>query len=215
MATDPVSPEVLVSVPDEMEAAAIVGALSQHGIRAHTVGGYTSGFRAEAPGMVKVMVGHGDLDRARELLAEIHAEPGKVDWSNVDVGDRTPLSDEEKAEAERQEKSEAAEPQPWRFQFRLATLLIVQTAVSVALAVGRTLHAVGLLGSVGLFIAVYLLLVAAMVLLMTAGTVVVASDLTRARAIWRYVGRALIVGLVTLAPLVALLRMLEGLGVRL
>jgi hypothetical protein len=208
------TPEVLVSVPDEMEAAAIVGALGEHGIRAQAVGGYTSGFRAEAPGMVKVIVGRGDLARATELLDEIHAGPGRVDWSTVDVGDRTPLSDEEKAAGEREEEGEATEPRPWRFQFSLATLLMVQTAVSVALALGRGIQ-VGMFTAVGLFAGTFLVLLAVMFVLIIAGTVVVASDLTGARAAWRYVGRALAVGLLTLAPLLLLLRILEGLGVRL
>lgn len=214
MKTDPMTPEVLVSVPHETEAAAIVAALGEHGIRAHTVGGYTSGFRAEAPGLVKVVVGRGDLARATELLAQIHAEVGEVDWSKIDVGDRTPLSDEEKAEAEREEHAEPTEPRPWRFQFSLATLIMVQTVVSVALAVWRGLQ-VGMFSAVGLFAAAYLVILAEMFVLIIAGTVVVASDLTRARAAWRYVGRALVVGLVTLAPLLALLKILEELQIRL
>lgn len=210
--TDPMSPEVLVSVPDELEAAAIVGALGEQGIRARTVGGYTSGFRAEAPGMVKVIVGRGDLARAKLLLADIHAEPGAVDWSKVDVGDPTPWSEEEDAEAA--DQGEATEPRPTRFQFRLATLLIVQTALSVALALWRGIH-VGMFSALGLFAATFLLLLAVMFVLITAGTVVVASDPPRARAAWRYVGRALVVGLVMLAPLLAVLKILEELRIRL
>jgi hypothetical protein len=43
----------------------------------------------------------------------------------------------------------------------------------------------------------------------------VASDLTRARAVWRYAGRGFVVGLVTLAPLLVLLDILEELQMRL
>jgi len=68
-----------------VEAAAIVTALAEHGIEAFAVGGYTSGFRAEAPGEVRVVVKHVDADRARQTLAEIGQEPGEVDWSKVDV----------------------------------------------------------------------------------------------------------------------------------
>jgi len=76
----------LVSVPSEVEAAAIVTALAEYGIEAHAVGGYTAGFRAEAPGDVKVSVKHADLDRARQALAEIREHPDAIDWSQIDVG---------------------------------------------------------------------------------------------------------------------------------
>jgi hypothetical protein len=71
VATDPNRPEPLLSVRTEIEAAAIVTALAGHDIGAFAVGGYTAGFRAEAPGDVRVMVKHADLDRARQALAEI------------------------------------------------------------------------------------------------------------------------------------------------
>jgi hypothetical protein len=85
MTPDPNRPEPLLSVCSDVEAAAIVTALAEHGIEAFAVGGYTSGFRAEAPGEVRVLVKHVDADRARQTLAEIGQEPGEVDWSKVDV----------------------------------------------------------------------------------------------------------------------------------
>jgi hypothetical protein len=86
MTADPNNPEVLTSVRTDVEAAAIVGALAARGIEASTTGGYTAGFRAEAPGYVNVVVKYADLDRARHALAEIEQDQSEVDWSQVDVG---------------------------------------------------------------------------------------------------------------------------------
>ncbi|MBU4273221.1 MAG: DUF2007 domain-containing protein [Planctomycetes bacterium] len=85
MTPDPDRSETLLSVADEIEAAAIVGYLDQCGIRAFAAGGYTSGFKAEAPGDVKILVKQADLDRARKALAENQEHESVVDWSNVDV----------------------------------------------------------------------------------------------------------------------------------
>jgi hypothetical protein len=87
MPSDPNNPEVLTSVRTEVEAAAIVGALAARSIGASTTGGYTAGFRAEAPGCVNVIVRNEDLDRARYVLAEIEQDQTDVDWSQVDVGE--------------------------------------------------------------------------------------------------------------------------------
>lgn len=87
MNVDPQNLEVLVSVPNEIEAAAILNALQEHGIKAVASGGYTSGFKAEAPGEVKVLVKHGDTDRAQTLLSQIRSGQGQIDWTNFDVGD--------------------------------------------------------------------------------------------------------------------------------
>lgn len=205
MAGDAMSPEVLVSVPSEMEAAAIVDALAEHGIRARAVGGYTSGFRAEAPGDVKVVVGRADLARARELLAEIRSEPVEVDWSEVDVGDGLPGEDEPTEDG----TSEDGLP---RFQFSIATLLAVQTIASVGLAVWKSLH--GWVDFVVVFFVTYLALMAITPLLIAAGTIGVASDLNRARQIWRYLGRALTVGIAIVALLCVFARLAVALGVR-
>lgn len=87
MTTDPNAPVLLASARNEVEAAAICSALAAYGIQASATGGYTSGFKAEAPGEVKVMVKHGDLERAAQALKEIRQEQGKIDWSDVDVGE--------------------------------------------------------------------------------------------------------------------------------
>jgi hypothetical protein len=83
---DPNNPERLISVPTDVEAAAIVAALASHGVEASATGGFTAGFRAEAPGEVQVIVRHADLQRAREILAQIEQVKEKIDWSQVDVG---------------------------------------------------------------------------------------------------------------------------------
>ena len=87
MSTDPNNPEVLTSVSSDIEAAVIVAALTERGIEASTTGGYTAGFRAEAPGGVNVIVRHLDLERAKDVLAEIKQDRPEIDWSQVDVGD--------------------------------------------------------------------------------------------------------------------------------
>jgi hypothetical protein len=62
------------SVPHEAQAAMIVAALEREGIRAFAAGGFISGFRAEAPGWVKVLVREDELPRAKEILARLKAE---------------------------------------------------------------------------------------------------------------------------------------------
>jgi hypothetical protein len=87
MTSDPNSPCVLSSAANEIEAADIVTALSSYDVEASTVGGFTSGFKAEAPGNVQILVRRSDLDRAKRALAEIRQDEGKIDWSSIDVGE--------------------------------------------------------------------------------------------------------------------------------
>ena len=68
------TPETLIAVPNDLEAAMIVSALAARDANATTAGEYTSGFRAEAPGLVKVLVRQCDLQRAREVLDKLAAE---------------------------------------------------------------------------------------------------------------------------------------------
>lgn len=60
-----------------MESAALilVSVLKDAGIRAIATGGFTAGFRAEAPGMVKVQTFEADAARARQVIAEIRKLP--------------------------------------------------------------------------------------------------------------------------------------------
>lgn len=88
------SPTVLVSFPHEMQAGAILNALEQHGIQAQLTGVMTSGFRAEAPGIVSVVVPSTELDQAREVLATVNLDQDEVDWSQVNTGDTSFPSNE-------------------------------------------------------------------------------------------------------------------------
>jgi hypothetical protein len=81
------SPCALVSVASEIQAAGVVSALAEYDIQASVTGGFTSGFKAEAPGGVQIVVRQSDLDRAKAALAEIRADEGKIDWSTIDVGE--------------------------------------------------------------------------------------------------------------------------------
>ena len=70
--------EKLVTIaerPDEMSASILISLLQEEGIRAVATGGFTSGFRAEAPGMVAVQTIESDAERAKQIIAEI-----KVEW---------------------------------------------------------------------------------------------------------------------------------------
>ena len=60
-----------------MESAALilVSVLKDAGIRAIATGGFTAGFRAEAPGMVKVQTFEADAERARQVIAVIRELP--------------------------------------------------------------------------------------------------------------------------------------------
>lgn len=86
MRADPVQLVDLASVPSEFEAATIVEALRAQGIAAHHYGGSLAGFRAEAPGMVRVVVRRQDSERARLALRAIQADSIDIDWDEVDVG---------------------------------------------------------------------------------------------------------------------------------
>ena len=79
--------EILVMVSNEVEAAVIVGALQEKGVHAVATGGYISGFKAEAPGDVKILVRHNEADEARRMLDQIRQEQSEVDWSEIDVGE--------------------------------------------------------------------------------------------------------------------------------
>ena len=69
--------DVLVSVPSEIEAAAIVSVLSEQGIGATATGGLTAGFKAEAPGEVNVLVAAADAARAMQVLDEFRTAAAK------------------------------------------------------------------------------------------------------------------------------------------
>ncbi|WDQ15049.1 hypothetical protein [Rhodopirellula sp. P2] len=66
---------VVAERPTEPAAAVLVNILSDVGIRAVAVGGFTAGFAAEAPGWVQVKTFERDAAKAREIIAQIKSEP--------------------------------------------------------------------------------------------------------------------------------------------
>jgi hypothetical protein len=87
MTAEPSDLEILVTVSNEVEAAAIVSALLARDVHATAAGGYISGFKAEAPGDVKVLVRHTEAHRAREVLDQLRQDVADIDWSEVDLGE--------------------------------------------------------------------------------------------------------------------------------
>ena len=76
MSDDPNRVVVLTAAQTEAEGAMIVAALEAQGVQAQTTGALTSGFRAEAPGGVQVIVRYADLDQAQSVLRAIEKESG-------------------------------------------------------------------------------------------------------------------------------------------
>ncbi len=79
--------EVLVQVPNEIEATLIANDLEAEGITSVLTGVNTASFRAEAPGLVSVMVRQDDLDRARQIVMNVQNRAADTDWEHVDVGE--------------------------------------------------------------------------------------------------------------------------------
>ncbi len=87
------NPVNLLSVPNDLEAAMVVSALAAHEVDATTAGEFTSGFRAEAPGLVSVLVRQRDLPRAREVLSELESErPEEKHGPSATAVAATPMS---------------------------------------------------------------------------------------------------------------------------
>lgn len=76
----------LIDVNDEVTGALIVAELELAKVKATLTGVFTAGFRAEAPGTVKVVVSEKDLVRAKKILDSLELD-APVDWSQVDVGE--------------------------------------------------------------------------------------------------------------------------------
>lgn len=64
-------PVVVGEYPSEFEASIVRNMLSAEGIPAEVQGGMVAGFRAEVPGMVRVIVPAGFQERALKLLVDI------------------------------------------------------------------------------------------------------------------------------------------------
>jgi Putative prokaryotic signal transducing protein len=86
MSAEASSLRVLIEVPNEIEATLIANDLEAEGITTTLTGINTAAFRAEAPGVVSVMVRLEDLDRARQIMVNVHNRAADADWEHVDVG---------------------------------------------------------------------------------------------------------------------------------
>jgi len=62
---------VVAERAQEAAASILVSVLADEGIRAVAVGGFTAGFRAEAPGWIQVKTLEQDAERARRIIKEI------------------------------------------------------------------------------------------------------------------------------------------------
>lgn len=176
--------KTLLSVPNEWEAAAVVGALAEEGVPAKAVGAATAGFRAEAPGEVAVLVAEEDVPRAQAILASVDLQATEVDWSQVDVGQPEETAGNKPNGAERV----AASGRP--LQFRLGTLFLVQTCLAVCLSIWK---GPSVLTLVAVLVTVFLLAVT--------GTVWIARDPQQVRDRWSLVGQWLVIGLVLVIAL--------------
>jgi hypothetical protein len=67
---------VLTTAPNEMYGAIVVAALEAAGVSTQTTGALTSGFRAEVPGGVQILVRQADLERAQAALKALQDERG-------------------------------------------------------------------------------------------------------------------------------------------
>lgn len=74
MTTDPNSPTIVYSAENAIEAAAIATALEAEGIETTTTGSYTSGFQAEAPGTVQVVVRQSQAEKAHQVLTRLEEQ---------------------------------------------------------------------------------------------------------------------------------------------
>ncbi|MEM9419107.1 MAG: DUF2007 domain-containing protein [Planctomycetota bacterium] len=77
----------LATLAGEIEATLLADELKRQGIAAEASGLLTAGFRAEAPGSVKVLVHEQDLDEAKAVMADYYASKEEIDWDQVDVGE--------------------------------------------------------------------------------------------------------------------------------
>lgn len=81
--TDHRAPVVLARYPTEFEAALVRGILLNAGIPCEIAGIHTAGFRAEAPGMVDVLV-PADREAEARALIEQDTEADDTDWTDDD-----------------------------------------------------------------------------------------------------------------------------------
>jgi hypothetical protein len=113
-ADDPQEPVVLRTVRSDFEAETIAAALRDRGIDARAVGGETAGYRAAAPGAVRVMVRRLDLERAEQALLDIRTGSVDIAWDELNPGPPEDAAEPEPA---------ASDSRRWAWTAALAFLL--------------------------------------------------------------------------------------------
>lgn len=71
---DPTRPMKIETFNDNYQASILVARFEQNEIKATAVGGFVSGFQAESPGYVDVVVAQSDFDRATSLYDDWKTE---------------------------------------------------------------------------------------------------------------------------------------------
>ncbi|MCA9122310.1 MAG: DUF2007 domain-containing protein [Planctomycetaceae bacterium] len=84
MTPDPDSPTIVYCAENAIEAGAIVTALESEGIETTTTGSYTSGFQAEAPGQVQVVVRQSQAEKARLVLHQLEEQANDLECDESD-----------------------------------------------------------------------------------------------------------------------------------
>ncbi len=79
-------PVVIAEFPHEFTATLAKQALEVAGIPCQITGIHTAGFRAEAPGMVRVLVPSSREAEARAIMEDFHSQPDELDPEDPDAG---------------------------------------------------------------------------------------------------------------------------------
>ena len=85
--TDKESVVTLAVFTEDMLAQMLAEALEAAGIQCEIEGGITSGFRAEAPTVVKVIIHRTDEVKAKAVFEEWEHAGDSIDWDDVDLGE--------------------------------------------------------------------------------------------------------------------------------
>ena len=85
--TDIESVVTLAVFTEDMLAQMLAEALESAGIQCEIEGGVTSGFRAEAPTVVKVIIHRNDQKKAQAVFEEWEHAGDSLDWDEVDLGE--------------------------------------------------------------------------------------------------------------------------------
>ena len=85
--TDKESVVTLAVFTEDMLAQMLAEALESAGIQCQIEGGVTSGFRAETPTVVKVIIHRNDQEKAQVIFEEWEHAGDSIDWDEVDLGE--------------------------------------------------------------------------------------------------------------------------------